>query len=390
MKRKILTTAIAGILAAPMAANAIEYAVSGQVNRIIRFADDGKASDIQFLDGSQSSSRIRWVGNGDIGRGMKAGFRLESEVSSSGSAASGIKLNGDDSAATDTVFNMRYSAIDFSGKWGKISLGQTNAAGDGFADQNLTAHQADGYDISGDVAGGIQWRTGGGGVIVQGGAAQSPRSGGLTVGASGGTLDGGRQDVLRYDSPALGPVTIATSVGNDQYFDIGAYVDANLGGGQFQLAGGWIKADNYDGTQRWAVSASYRFSQGTGIAGTYSVRDYKSCGTSCRNDATYWAIAVGHKWGNNAVSLSYGQADDVANVATTDLATYQRGWIGMDRNNLNIGFTHTLPKPGVDLYAGFIWNELDGLNNAARTSLNLNGDAEDVYSFYVGSRVQFD
>ena len=49
MNRKLLAAAVAGALA-PMAAQAVDISVSGQVNRMIRYADDGHDSDVQHLD----------------------------------------------------------------------------------------------------------------------------------------------------------------------------------------------------------------------------------------------------------------------------------------------------------------------------------------------------
>ncbi len=378
MKKKLLTAAVASAVVAPMGANAIEHSISGHVNRMIRFADDGKASEIQHLDNSASQTRIRWRGTGDIGRGMKAGIYIETGVSSSNSSSAEIKLDGDgdNDTASDTDFNIRHSRLDFSGRWGRVTLGHTSPAGDGIADQDLSGTGiANGYDIMGDTGGGISWRTKGGGFATTTGSDE------IKLGDTIGTLDGGRKDILRYDSPALGPVTIAASVGNDGYFDIGVYGNTSLGGGTLAFAGGYIKEEQRSNFDGWGISAAYLFSQGTSIQGTYSERNIDTKGMipgqvmggtndDKREDPTNWHIKVGHKWGNNAVAIGFGEGedkfDDVSHRAFT------------------LGFVHTIPKPGVELYAGYNYNEAD------LSSSSFPGEkAEDVHIFFVGSRVQF-
>ncbi len=380
MNRKLLTAAIASAVAAPMAANAIEHSVSGHVNRMIRFADDGKASEIQQLDNAASQTRIRWRGTGDIGRGMKAGIYIETGVSSSPSGDAPIKLNGDDDEdgeSFDDAFTIRHSRLDFSGKWGRLTLGHTSPAGDGIADQDLSGTGiANGYDIMGDSGGGIAWRTKGG--LTTSRTLMTSGGGDVTLGDTIGTLDGGRKDILRYDSPALGPVTVAASVGNDGYFDIGVYGNTSLGGGTLAFAGGYIKEEQRSNFDGWGISAAYLFSQGTSIQGTYSERNIDSKGiepgqvlenNNKREDPTNWPIKVGHKWGNNAVAIGFGEGedkfDDISHRAFT------------------LGFVHTIPKPGVELYAGYNYNEAD------LSSSSFDGSAEDVHIFFVGSRVQF-
>ena len=77
MNKKALAVAISSALAVPMAAQAVSYNLSGQVNRVIMFADDGVASDIFFADNTASNTRFRLTGSEDMGNGMTAGFNLE-------------------------------------------------------------------------------------------------------------------------------------------------------------------------------------------------------------------------------------------------------------------------------------------------------------------------
>ena len=77
MKRTLVAAAVSSAILVPATAAAVDFKTSGHINRMIRFADDGKDNDIQFVDPSMSRSRVRFVGQSDIGNGMKAGVKLE-------------------------------------------------------------------------------------------------------------------------------------------------------------------------------------------------------------------------------------------------------------------------------------------------------------------------
>lgn len=364
MNKKLLAAAISGALVAPIAAQAVEYKISGHVNRMIRFADNGKASDIQFTDNSASRTRFRFRGSGDIGRGMKAGIYIETSVASNISSKADLKEPSE--GGNDTAFDIRHSALWFSGKWGKMSLGHTAPATDGMAhaDQSGTALVD---EVSSDeLCTGCSMRTNAGGTM---GVLSGIRT----------TIDGNRKDIIKYDSPALGPATIAASIGQQSYYDVAAFIDTNLGGGSLSLYGGYAREEHVTGSMAnlWRISASYLFSQGTNITGAYGQKDFKTGpGAPSADD---WFVKLGHKWGNNAVSVSYSsQEDGFVNGSTAPM------W--------GLGFVHTIPKPGVELYAGFKQYQLD-LSTAAQAAVCPGGAAtcstKDLNVFVVGSRIKF-
>ena len=67
MDKKLVAVAVASALAMPMAAQAVKYSASGQVNRAIMFVDDGVQSDTMHVDGDASGTRFRFTGSEDIG-----------------------------------------------------------------------------------------------------------------------------------------------------------------------------------------------------------------------------------------------------------------------------------------------------------------------------------
>ena len=59
-----------GAMTAPMAAQAVKYKLSGQVNRATLFQDDGVQSGVRHVDNISSGTRFRLKGSEDIGNGM--------------------------------------------------------------------------------------------------------------------------------------------------------------------------------------------------------------------------------------------------------------------------------------------------------------------------------
>jgi len=353
MNKKLLSLAVAGALTTPMAAQAVKYKLSGQVNRAIVFMDDGEQSGVRNVDNISSGTRFRLKGSEDIGSGMKAGFYYESQWSSSPSFSQRPELNGDGA----TAIGLRQANVWFSGNWGKLTLGQTDGAGNGATESDWVPSGA--YHGRTSLTGGIQWRTSGGGTI----------GGGLTEGSTFNEFDAfSRHDVIRYDSPKLGPVRAAASIGNDSVWEIGLFGDADIGGGNLLFAAFYgedtqgVRSGGTDG--RWGGSFRYRFSQGTKISGTYAENQTLVPGAP---DGDVFTLGVGHSWGNNTVSVHYSQASDVTP--------------GFDDEAWNIGFDHSIPKAKVDLYASFFHTELD-------TPVGV-PSVEDHNTFAIGARVKF-
>jgi predicted porin len=359
MNKKLLAVAVSSALALPMAAQAVKFKLSGQVNRAMVFLDDDVASDIHHIDNGASGTRWIMSGSEDIGNGMKVGFNWEWQNSSNLQFSRAIKDgDGPDSQA------MRKAEVWFSGNWGKLSIGQGDGAGNGTTEVDLSdTWNAGAYVSRVSFGSGVAWRTGAGQEITAGGATVAPGGGGLRHGQTGSYFDAfSRFDRVRYDSPALGPVTISASVGQNEVWDIAGRVSTSLGGGQ--LSGAIFYGETSGIDNRWGGSASFLFSQGTNITFSYSQND--PGGATTEADSIY--IKLGHKWGNNAVSVGYGVTDDQT--------------VGFEDSGWNIGFNHNIPKPKVDIYASYHHNELD-------TPTGVPG-VGDISAFVVGTKLKFD
>lgn len=360
MNKKVLAVAVSSALAAPMAAHAVKYKLSGQINRAAVFDSDGQQTDVQFIDNLSSGTRWRLTGSEDIGNGMKVGFNWEWQNSSN---PAGAPIKSGDFGDQQT---MRKAEVWFSGGWGKVSLGQGDGAGNGTTEVDLSDTWNVAYVGRSSFGGAVQWRTGSGAGITSGGMTTNATSAGaLTHGSTFSHYDAfSRYDRVRYDSPALGPVTLAVSAGQADRYEGAVRWSQGLGGGQISAAGFYGRQNNVT-KNRYGGSVAYLFSFGTNLQAAYSSNEPDFAGSTTGKN---WYVKVGHKWGNNAVSVGYGESKDVV--------------VGFKDKGFNIGFNHNIPKAKVDLYAGIAGNSLDTPGGTP--------GADDIYTVTVGTKLKFD
>ena len=87
MQRKLVAAAVSSALALPMAAQAVEFAVSGHVNRAIISVDDSSDKDeLRHVDSNASQSRVRFTGSDELDGGMSIGVNLELGIKDTGGA----------------------------------------------------------------------------------------------------------------------------------------------------------------------------------------------------------------------------------------------------------------------------------------------------------------
>ena len=79
MERKLIAAAVSSALALPMAAQAVEFSVSGHVNRSIVSVEAGADDDgeLKHVDANPSETRFHFTHSEDLGNGMAAGVHME-------------------------------------------------------------------------------------------------------------------------------------------------------------------------------------------------------------------------------------------------------------------------------------------------------------------------
>ena len=356
MHKKALTVAIAGALAAPMAAQAVDFKISGHVNRALFVVDKNLADEAmngtkaQVANNGGSSTRIRVTGSTEMEGGNKVGIQWEYQ----------------DSGGS---LGLRHANVQYSGGFGKITIGQGSEAGDGSAYSDTT------------------------GVFGIGHGAGT--SSDFSLGSYFGSLDaGGRVEMLRYDTPSLGPVSAAASVANGDRVSGLIKLSSDFGGTSFgaKLATLQMPGDtstlgaSFGATMASGLTLSGAWAKGKDMVGVAAVaagekvvcmmEDDPPCDariepvaavTGTLVDPSYLQMEVGYKFGNSGVAVSWYKSDDFVTK-------------GSEGTALGIGARHTLPKVNAEVYTAVQNYDVKKEKGAA---------SEDETVFVVGTRVKF-
>ena len=257
----VLTVAIAGALAAPLAAQAVDVSVSGHVNRALVVPEEGDAT---FGDGTNSGTRFRIRATGEEMDGLTAGVNLEW----------GVKDGNE--------LTQRHRNLWVKGTFGEVKVGHTSEAADFVAYQDKSGVHV-GHGKQGAV-----------GTYTHG---------------------GGRSDGLHYSSPSVGLGRIHMSVANGDrlsgtlevsnaseeeptlsYKAALGYLDANDAANPFAGIGGAIGVKHISG-----ITASFS-------AGTISYDD------DTMDSETYMQGVLGYVIGSSAVAVGVYNADSRINA----------------------------------------------------------------------------
>lgn len=355
MNKVLLTTLGASLaIVAASAAHALEAKISGQVSRAIMLADDGVSSDTYHVDNVNSSTRFRFTGTQDIGGGLKAGIKWEVEFRSNPSSA----VNQNNKSTGGTTFGERHAQAFLAGDFGKVSLGQGDGAANAATEIDLSGTDIINYSDPTNLGGSLQFRTGAGALS------------GITISNVTSNLDfESRYDVLRYDTPALGPVTFSANVGTSatgggqDVKEVALRYSSALAGGKLAAAVGHSIRDAGGATgDVKTTGGSVSWLAPGGISVTLANSSRKN---DASLDASYKYVKVGYKTGKHAVSVDYGKGDDEA--ANGDEAKV-----------MGVGYVYK-PVKAVDLLAGY---KVHSLERPGSTF-------QDISILTVGLRVKF-
>jgi predicted porin len=264
----------------------VSLTVYGQINKGIMFHDLDVPSSITkhvIGDGSQSPTAFGFMGDAKIDPEVKAGFRLEFGVNENAIASSG----------DPNQIVVRHSNIWVeSMKVGRLTLGRGSVATDGIAEIS-----AANTDVAAKMLN------------------LEPFSTAFLFGAVNLPFDGGRRDVVRYDTPAIGGFIVSASIGKGDHF------------GPFNLSGD--ESTVYDVALRYAGEfGGFRVLAGAG----YRNEDYSVAGPllGAPSGKTYSGSAsVKHMTSGLFVSGAYGKTLDFAMASSgADLVGMhaQGGW----------------------------------------------------------------
>ena len=286
MHKKALTVAIAGALVAPMAAQAVDFSISGRVSRALVITDSDDSTSAAVGDWGSSGSRIRASGSNEMMDGMTVGGNLE--------YAAGGSLT------------LRYAEVYYSGAFGKISIGHGDEGGEGSV-----------YSDKSGVSG----------------IGHGQEKGSIMHTAYFGSLDGGggRNERIRYDTPAIGPVSAAISVGNGDEVSAGVKLSQSFGDTAFGAKLGTTQSPGENGTV--SASAGIKLPAGVTVSGAWGQQEVDG-----GSDPSFFQATVGYVMGDTSVGVSWYASSDFVND-------------GSEGTMIGIGATHNLPKVNASVTA---------------------------------------
>ena len=184
----------------------VKLAISGQVNRAVNMADDGKNTKAYYVDNDVSNSRVRFVGTAKATDDLTIGSKIEVAIApnESSDVSQGNEESGD-------FFDQRWAEVSLDSKrFGKLSLGKGDTASNNSSQVDLSKTDVVLYSSIADIAGGLLFR-------------QKNADDTLTdVGVSDAfrDFDGlSRRTRVRYDTPTFSGFHLATSAVSDQRYD---------------------------------------------------------------------------------------------------------------------------------------------------------------------------
>ena len=332
------------LLASPV--YAVSFKISGQVNRAVEYVDNGDDSDLFHVDNDASSTRFRFVGSEEIGHGITAGFVWESQFESNSSADIDVGQDSDGSSS----FTERKLEAYFSGSWGKVSIGQGDGAANNTSEVDLSGTAVINYSDVAVMAGSVNFVDSSGAPVAE-------------IGDTRNNFDGlSRNDRLRYDSPKLGPVTLSASATNGDAWELAAALSTEMEGfGKIAAAIGYVDGKDRADYEQVGGSISFLHDSGINLTLAYGMRDFDNRSEEAEN----YYIKIGYTRGKHAVSVDWGQTDDLA----VD---------GDESSSYGAGYVYNIYK-GIELYAGYRLYDLD------RSGVST----EDINVFMAGTRVKF-
>ena len=313
MERKLIAVAVATAMGLPMAASAVEGSVSGHVNMAIVKVDD---DDAKVGDANGSETRFRFKGSEELENGLTAGVNLEI-----GAGGGTYGYGADDSSD----LRVRHANVSLSSAAGTLTIGQqgTPADASSYADVGSTW-----------IAGATNWCSYG---IGSGSMAACVNN------------ESGRKRAVRYDAPAIGPLSLGAGFGNDDVWDVAAQLSGSAGDAGYNLRVGY---NGTSGDEDLIASGSVTVGS-TGVAVAWTDGEDKNGD----NESLY--VKLDQSYGDGSVAVYYKRGEN--STGEGDM------W--------GAGVAHSLGG-GATAYAGY-------------RIIDNDADADKVDGFLAGLRVTF-
>lgn len=330
----------------------IKVTLGGQVNRLLNFANDGKNTKAYFVDNNYSVSRLLFTGRGQVTDDFSVGTNIELGLSPNNSN----DVSQFDEESGDKFEERKVEALFKSDRYGQVLFGKGDPATKDITRLDLSGTDALAYAATGDVAGGLFFLT-----------KDGDDSSGIQVKQVFTDFDSGRQNRIRYDTPAFYGVGAAASYSADQKWG-GALRWAGTGHGIKAAAGLGVHNPNNEGDGNIYSGSASALHEATGLSLTYSTAySDKDEGTG---ELQYIKAGWQHQFfdiGATAFSIDFGFNKDAPNNDD-------------DGKTVGLVALQNIKQYGTELFMGVRGYDLD------------QGDGPNTSTIYVGTfgtRIKF-
>jgi hypothetical protein len=194
----------------------VSLEISGWLNKSLLFWDDSVRNDVYSVDNDAAQSRWRFTGSAVINPDLRAGFVYE--FGGHGSQTSWVnQTNGGDDLGFSGARLRQANAWLESKRFGRVTIGVASQATDGIAEIDLSRTEVvSGSNVSAwNASFFTHFRVGG---------FQSYYF--PMIEHFGGNFDGGRDQLIRWDSPTIGGFQLAASISpGREYVTVGIVTD---------------------------------------------------------------------------------------------------------------------------------------------------------------------
>jgi predicted porin len=365
--------------------------VSGQVNELVFYWDDGVESNVYQATNTFSSSRFRMKGGAKINEEWSAAYLIE--IDFEGAIGAGIDQNTDDTARQP---RLRHSAWQLkSSRLGALWVGQYS-----FATDDITAA----VDVAGigTAAAGNMNSSAGAGLFHR-------NSTGTLSSARLSTfwqfLDTDRGNIIRYDSPTLAGFTLSAAWGEDDMWDVALRYAGEFNGIKMAAAIGYFEdrdenglggtgnivragaGQNFDEIR--AATSVIHEPTGLFLNTAYIHREFDNVAFG---DVDYYYLAAGisRKFfpiGKTAMWGEYAQIDGSldGNAAAGVFAGAAGTITGSEQTHWGLGVQQYIDAAAMEVYMGYRNVEAEATSTAGTLRSNFN----DIDIVYTGARIKF-
>ena len=287
----------------------VTLSISGQVNRVSMFVDDGTLNSFFHVDNENSSTRWRLIGKAKINSEWSAGLKIEQDIGQpNDSNKQSLGEDVEDDTFSDVNFDNRQMNVWVKSKSaGKLTLGKTDMPSNNIVQIDLSGTGVVQYSGANDLGGGFKFRVAG-----TSGPATGPKTSDVY-----NQLDGlSRQNQIRYDTPKFAGFSVAVAHGQGDIWDIAGRYSANYKDAGLKISAGVAYWEFGKSTNSFdsGIGGSVSVLHSSGVNLTIAAATQDRSGSSIDDQVSFY-IKPGFQFkasslGKTAISFGYARSDD--------------------------------------------------------------------------------